>query len=393
MPKYTEYYDGEIFNTCTVDAYTTNSKYNAFTRLESVAYWKSLFRDIFMPRGYPQSVSPDYMNYQIWDTIQAFASSMSSALATEAILRGVGVGNETASTMAAAVAWLLRDGIGMLTRILFAWFYSPYLDADCKQWRLIADCFNDLAFCLDLITPIFPNLFMPIVCLSSMVRGVVGVAGGATRTAVVNHQAILDNVGDVAAKDGSQETLINIFALFCSLLLLPIVNGNICVWLLFCIFTFIHLYGNYRAVKSLQFRTLNQSLLQIIVKNYAETKKIDTVSKVNNKESMLLHWNSSRRYYGCRLSDVVTSSDEFSFVCSKFTVICDLRSNYGYVSMASISDTSDQLRAALCLELMLNTRTLPSPAELDEFIEGLKVEGWLVNKHRLVFDCWTYSEK
>lgn len=94
MPKYTEYYDGEMFNTCTINTCITSLKYNTFTRLGYAAYWKSLFRDIFMPRGYPQSVSPDYINYQIWDTIQAFASSMNSALATEAILRGVGVGNK-----------------------------------------------------------------------------------------------------------------------------------------------------------------------------------------------------------------------------------------------------------------------------------------------------------
>ncbi|EJW74778.1 hypothetical protein WUBG_14315 [Wuchereria bancrofti] len=190
-----------------------------------------------------------------------------------------------------------------------------------------------------------------------MIRTVVGVAGSATRTTVINHQAILDNVGDVAAKDGSQETLINVFALLCSLLLLPVVSKNaVFVWLLFCLFTFIHLYGNYRAVKMLQFRTLNQSLLRIVVKDYIQTRKIGTVNEMNNKEPILLHWSSSRHYYGCRLSDMSASSNKLSFVCSKFTVICDLRSNYGYVSMASVSNISDQLRAALCLELMLNMR-------------------------------------
>ncbi|VDP20369.1 unnamed protein product, partial [Onchocerca flexuosa] len=124
MPKYTEYYDEKMFNT--IDS--TSSECNIVTGQGSITYWKSLFRDIFMPRGYPQSVSADYLNYQIWDTIQAFASSMNSALATEAILRGAGVGDKTASAMVAAVAWLLKDGIGMITRILFAWLYSPYLD-------------------------------------------------------------------------------------------------------------------------------------------------------------------------------------------------------------------------------------------------------------------------
>lgn len=91
-------------------------------------------------------------------------------------------------------------------------------------------------------------------------------------------------------------------------------------------------------------------------RDYIETRKISTVSEMNSKEPILLHWSSSRHYYGCRLSDVSASSNKLSFVCSKFTVICDLRSNYGYVSMASISNISDQLRAALCLELMLNMR-------------------------------------
>lgn len=35
----------------------------------------NLFKKIFLPRGYPHSVSPDYTNYQIWDTAQAFCST------------------------------------------------------------------------------------------------------------------------------------------------------------------------------------------------------------------------------------------------------------------------------------------------------------------------------
>lgn len=95
---------------------------------------------------------------------------------------------QAASAMAAAITWLLKDGCGMLARIFFAWLYSPSLDANCKQWRLIADCCNDLALCMDLITPALPNLHMPVMCFSSMIRAVVGVAGGVTRNTVVNHQ-------------------------------------------------------------------------------------------------------------------------------------------------------------------------------------------------------------
>lgn len=35
-----------------------------------------LFRNIFLPQGYPDSVSEDYIHYQFWDTVQAFCSTI-----------------------------------------------------------------------------------------------------------------------------------------------------------------------------------------------------------------------------------------------------------------------------------------------------------------------------
>jgi len=49
------------------------------------------------------------------------------------------------------------------------------------------------------------------------------VAGGSTRAALTLHQARRNNMADVSAKDGSQETLVNLAALICSLMLVPIV--------------------------------------------------------------------------------------------------------------------------------------------------------------------------
>ncbi|OZC06421.1 hypothetical protein X798_06591 [Onchocerca flexuosa] len=70
--------------------------------------------------------------------------------------------------------------------------------------------------------------------------------------------------------------------------------------------------------------------------------KTGTVSEVNDEEPILLHWNSSLLCYGCNLLDVLISSNKLT--------------NYGYVSMANISDIVDQHRGALCLELMLNKK-------------------------------------
>ena len=51
-------------------------------------------------------------------------------------------------------------------------------------------------------------------------------AGGSTRAALTLHQARRNNMADVSAKDGSQETLVNLAALVCSLLMVPIVADH-----------------------------------------------------------------------------------------------------------------------------------------------------------------------
>lgn len=64
--------------------------------------------EIFLPEGFPESVSADYVPYQIFDSIQALASSFTGTLATKAILMGVGVGDNTATATAATLNWV-RD--------------------------------------------------------------------------------------------------------------------------------------------------------------------------------------------------------------------------------------------------------------------------------------------
>ena len=65
------------------------------------------------------------------------------------------------------------------------------------MWRFYADILNDLATSVDLIAPFFKHLLLPIACISNLCRSIVGVAGGSTRAALTQHQAIAHNMGDV----------------------------------------------------------------------------------------------------------------------------------------------------------------------------------------------------
>ena len=93
----------------------------------------------------------------------------------------------------------------MIGSIMFTWMQGSDLDHNCKKWRLFADFANDFAMCLELSGPLWPKeWFQYILCGASVSRALVGVAGGATRTAITQHQARAENISDVAAKDGSQ---------------------------------------------------------------------------------------------------------------------------------------------------------------------------------------------
>ena len=263
-----------------------NSENRFFQRI------KLFILEAFFPEGYPESVSNDYLTYQAWDTLQAFASSISGSLATKAVLEGVGVGDETATSLAATITWLLRQGAGMIGQILFTWMQGSDLDHNCKKWRLFADILNDSAMCLELSGPLWPSFITQfILCFASVARSLVGVAGGATRTAITQHQAKAGNISDVAAKDGSQETLVNLVALLVNLMILPLIADNLALtWILFFCLTVLHLFANFKAVSSLCFETLNKDRLLLVLQTYLNTNKraVGNPKEINEKENVFI---------------------------------------------------------------------------------------------------------
>lgn len=71
----------------------------------------------------------------------------------QAVLEGVGVGDESATALAATITWLLRHGTGMCGQIVFTWLQGSDLDHNCKKWRLFADIMNDSAILIELTAP------------------------------------------------------------------------------------------------------------------------------------------------------------------------------------------------------------------------------------------------
>ncbi|KAL8559418.1 hypothetical protein ACOMHN_045215 [Nucella lapillus] len=320
---------------------------------------QQLFRTIFLPQGYPESVSQDYAEYQVWDTVQAFASSLSGSLATHSLLHGMGVGDESATVLAATFTWLLKNGTGMVGRIVFAWMKGSQLDCDAKRWRLFADVLNDFAFCLEIVAPLTQPYFRLVVCVAGVCKSLVGVAGGCTRAALTQHQARRNNMADVSAKDGSQETLVNLAALVSGLVLLPLTSGNLYLtWGLFVVFTVLHIFANYRAVKAVCMESINQARLHLIMEHYLHTATPPPVALVNSLEPVFwsLRGQEWKVTLGASFSSVVSNLSDLSLAYGGLSTKYLLSVNRSKKQIITVfspeAQTSDQLQACVHAEVL-----------------------------------------
>ncbi|XP_045317822.1 RUS family member 1 isoform X4 [Leopardus geoffroyi] len=332
---------------------------------------------VFLPQGFPDSVSPDYLPYQLWDSVQAFASSLSGSLATHAVLLGIGVGNATASVSAATATWLVKDSTGMLGRIIFAWWKGSKLDCNAKQWRLFADILNDVAMFLEIMAPIYPIFFTITICTSNLAKCIVSVAGGATRAALTMHQARRNNMADVSAKDSSQETLVNLAGLLVSLLMLPLVSD--CPgFSLGCFFflTALHIYANYRAVRALVIETLNEGRLRLVLKHFLQRGEVLGPTSANQMEPLWTgFWPSQSLSLGVPLHRLTSSVFDLQQLVEghqePYLLRWDLSQSPEKDNWVIVRDTHQVL-----------DKLFP------KFLKGLQDAGWKTEKHQLEVDEW-----
>ncbi|CAL4938233.1 unnamed protein product [Urochloa decumbens] len=257
----------------------------------------------FVPEGFPASVTPDYVPFQMWDTLQGLSTYIRAMLSTQALLGAIGVGEQSATVIGATFQWFLRDLTGMLGGILFTFYQGSNLDSNAKMWRLVADFMNDLGMLMDLLSPLFPSSLIVIMCLGSLSRSFTGVASGATRAALTQHFALANNAADISAKEGSQETLATMVGMGLGMLLAHITRGHaLSVWASFLSLTMFHMYANYKAVKSLSLTTLNYERTSILLQQFKECGEVLAPQKVSQQEHILPFWSSWRKLIRIKLA-------------------------------------------------------------------------------------------
>ena len=87
-----------------------------------------------MPKGWPETTNTNYAAYVRWTAVGLVTGRVQSVLATQASLFAIGLG-AGAVPMAAAIQWVLKDGVGHLGAIMYATAVNTRFDADAKRHR------------------------------------------------------------------------------------------------------------------------------------------------------------------------------------------------------------------------------------------------------------------
>lgn len=133
------------------------------------------------------------------------------------------------------------------------------------MYRLLADVLNDIGFVLDCLSPVFPKpIRVVILSFSSVLRALCGVAAGSAKASLSAHFARWGNLGELNAKDSSQETVISLVGMLVGSLVVSWVTTPLATWTTLILLLSIHLETNRRAVRAVSMRTFNRQRATLV---------------------------------------------------------------------------------------------------------------------------------
>ncbi|KAF3491858.1 uncharacterized protein GIQ15_01375 [Arthroderma uncinatum] len=271
----------------------------------STSYITSLL-NVFLPAGYPHSVTEDYLETH---SRHSQAQLQASYPPEQSYKVRVGVGDATASPTAALLLNVLQESMGRIATILFAHRLGTSLEPECKMYRLAADILNDSAMVLDCLSPAFPKpVRVGFLSLSSVLRALCGVAAGSSKASLSAHFARWGNLGELNAKDSSQETIISLIGMLVGSVVVSYVSSPLATWIALLFLLAIHLATNHAAVRAVNMTTLNRQRANIVFSALFDDDQVLTPAQASKEERIfesdgVLRWRAeSNAVFGkCRI--------------------------------------------------------------------------------------------
>ncbi|CAN6462175.1 unnamed protein product [Victoria cruziana] len=243
------------------------------------------FTNKFFPSGYPYSVGEGYLTYTKFRAMQHFSSAALSVLSTQSLLFAAGL--RPTPAQATAVSWVLKDGMQHIGKLICS-NMGARMDSEPKRWRIFADILYDIGTGLEVLSPLFPHLFLEMAGIGNFAKGMAVVAARATRLPIYSSFAKENNLSDLFAKGEAISTLFNVVGMGVGIQLASTIcasmQGKLVVAPLLSI---VHIYSVTEEMRAAPVNTLNPQRTAMIVEEFIKTGHVSSPADLRYKESLL----------------------------------------------------------------------------------------------------------
>ena len=159
--------------------------------------------------------------------IQRFINANVHVFGTQSLLMGLGIQNGSnnkataALGLSAALNWVLKDALGKIVRMIWASKMGRKFDSDAKRWRYRSSLLFAVGNGLEVMTYVFPNLFLVLATMANSFKQMSMLTSSATRNALYNsfRDGTKENIGDITAKGEAQIAIVDLFGIMSGVLL------------------------------------------------------------------------------------------------------------------------------------------------------------------------------
>ena len=236
-------------------------------------------RDAFLPSR--DSVTEDYWAYARFRFIQRGASSCMTVFATQQMLRAVGLGATRRLPAAAAVNWVLKDGLGRLGKLSVATRFGREFDSDVKRFRFTSSVVYDCSSLIEMLTPFYPKRFLLLATIANVGKSVGITTANVVRAPIQRSFALEENLGEVTAKTSAQQVLADNLGLAAAVLATGLTGKfatpqarQFLPLVLFAPLATVDLYCIYRELKAVRLKTINRERGEIIAERFVRDGRV-----------------------------------------------------------------------------------------------------------------------
>ncbi|KAG2308155.1 hypothetical protein Bca4012_082808 [Brassica carinata] len=271
--------------------------------LKLIRLSSSAAKDFFIPK----QVSDSYISYVKWKFLHRVFSSALQVLATQAMFRAIGIGQSRSLASSAAFNWILKDGLGRLSRCIYTASLASAFDTNLKRVRFSTSVLFSLSIGVELMTPVFPHYFLLLASIANIAKQISLSCYLATGSAVHRSFAVADNLGEVSAKAQIQTVCFDNLGLLLAVLLNMLFQNNQRLqaslpFVLYPIFSAIDLLGIYQGLKHINLQTLTKNRLEIILERWIQSRQVPSPAEVSKEEGVdLLGSRASKRVWQIRI--------------------------------------------------------------------------------------------